>query len=234
MKKTKVVWDWIFNPAFFSAQMFVVMTVGGVLAAYFMRPWLEAGPVRVGTYLLLGFASLVLARRYIKMVRRNPDGMATLLVVASCWVWSAFSATGFAVVYLIVAESWGLWPNWGESLTERIIYFFITGTSIGVAYKAFTFESIPDEALIGRRVSAWPFTLFRRHERIDGWGDDSQKRADEQDARDVRQNNREAAQDARGIRQDERSWRQTDRGSRQDDRGSRQDKSGQGKGGEDK
>jgi hypothetical protein len=45
------------------------------------------------------------------------------------------------------------------------LYLFISGSAIGVLYKALTFESIPDEALIGRRVSAWPFTAFRRRDR---------------------------------------------------------------------
>ena len=58
-----------------------------------------------------------------------------------------------------------MWPDWGENFTERILNFFISGSAIGVLYKALTFESIPDEALIGRRVSAWPFTAFRRRDR---------------------------------------------------------------------
>lgn len=203
MGKAKKLRNIIFSPSAFSVQIMLAMIIGGLLAAFLMRPELAAGPVRIITYLTFSGSSALLARRYIGMVRRSPDGMATLLVVSSSWWWLAFSITALVILYLILAGAYNLWPHWGESLTERISYFFISGSAIGVLYKAITFESIPDEALIGRRVSGWPFTAFN------GKSVAARKalveHGNRQDDRDERQNERTKRQDERDARQDERT-----------------------------
>jgi hypothetical protein len=149
----------------FAIYNLIAIILGGTLAALLMRPELEAGPVRLGTYLVFAVASVTLARKYLKIVRGSEDGMANLFVVASCYWCISFFITCLVIEYLIAARAYDLWPHWGESLTERVSYFFISGSAIGVLFKAITFQFIPTEWLIDRRVPAWPLTIGMRRER---------------------------------------------------------------------
>lgn len=146
----------------FTVFQILAMPVGGLLAAYLMRPELEAGPVRISTYVVFGVGSLILFWQYLGIIRRSQDGRASIVVVASCLWWGSFAITGFCIVYLLCARNWGFWPALDKDLQERILYFFISGSAIGLLFKAITFGYIPPQELIERRVSTWPIYWRRR------------------------------------------------------------------------
>lgn len=150
----------------FAIYNLLAIIVGGLLAAALMHPELEAGPVRLSTYIVFFVASTLLAHRYLSIVRRSDDGMANLFIVASCYWWITFAITSIVIFYLITARAYDLWPHWGENPTERFSYFFISGAAVGVFFKAIAFQFIPTEALIDRRVPAWPLTVGVRIRRI--------------------------------------------------------------------
>lgn len=157
-------WRKMFSIELFALYVPSAMILGGLAAALLMRPWLDAGPVRITTYLAFFVASMLLAHKYLQIIRSAEDGKANLFLVASCYWYISFGLTAAAICYLIVARAYGFWPHWGESLTERVCYFFISGSAVGELFKAVTFQVIPTEWLTGKRVPAYILTIGRsRH-----------------------------------------------------------------------
>lgn len=177
----------------FTIYNIVAMSAGGILAAVLMQPWVQAGPVRVTTYIVFFVAAVMLARRYLAIVRDSEDGLASVFLIAACLWWMSFAITAIAIEYLIVARVYGFWPHVSVYMQERVAYFFIGGSAIGALSKAITFQFIPKQMLMGHRVQAWPLTVGRRYQ------EQSSNQIDERehDVRDREQDVREREQDAR-------------------------------------
>jgi hypothetical protein len=192
----------------FAIYNLAAILIGGLLAALFMRPEMDAGPVRLGTYLAFAFASALLARKFLAIVRRSEDGNANLFIVASCYWWISFGMTAIVIEYLIAARAYGLWPHWGESLTERVSYFFISGAAVGVMFMALTFQFVPTEWLIGRRVPAWPLTIgMRKRLQYSGQAASRERedRAEEREDRATEREDRATEREDRSVERHDRA-----------------------------
>lgn len=186
----------------FTIYNLVAIFGGGLIAALLMRPWLDAGPVRLTTYVVFFLSSMLLAQRYLAIIRESEDGLASVFLIAACLWWMSFAVTAIAIEYLIIARVYGFWPHLSQNMQERIAYFFISGAAVGVFFKAITFRFIPKQTLMGRRVQAWPLTIARRRRQEMLAIDEL-----EHDERVAEQNEREAEQDARQQNLDEREQR---------------------------
>lgn len=156
---------------FWSLDLFTVYNIaailgGGLIASILMRPWLDAGPVRLTTYIVFFLSSLLLAQRYLSIIRESEDGLASVFLIAACLWWLSFAITAISIEYLIIARVYGFWPHISQNMQERIAYFFIAGSAIGALFKAITFRFIPKQKLLGRRVRAWPLTMRRRRQEM--------------------------------------------------------------------
>lgn len=185
----------------FTVYNLIAIFSGGLLAAILMRPWLDAGPVRLTTYIIFFLSALLLAQRYLAIIRESEDGLASVFLIAACLWWMSFAITALAIEYLIIARVYGFWPHLSQNMQERIAYFFISGAAVGVLFKAVTFRFIPKQTLMGRRVQAWPLTIARR------------RRTGILDIDEIAQDKREAEQDERQAEQDEREERLDERES---------------------
>lgn len=186
----------------FALYNIIAIIVGGLIAASLMRPWLDAGPIRLTTYIVFFLSSVLLAQRYLSIIRDSEDGLASIFLIAATLWWISFAITSICIEYLILARVYGFWPHITENTQERIAYFFISGAAIGVGFKAVTFRLVPKQMLMGRRVRAWPLTVARRRRAVTL--ETLEVAEQEQDERELSQNIREEQQDKRQHELEER------------------------------
>lgn len=136
--------------------------VGGAIACSLLVPGPEPGPIRVSTYLLFALSSTALAWRHLRVVRTSLDGHANIYLIASCIWWIFFSVAMYFIFYLQAARALGYPSFISVDIQLRISYFFISGSAVGLAFKAFAFSAIPKTELLDRRVSGWPLTISKR------------------------------------------------------------------------